>query len=144
MGMKWHKFQVYFNLWLSSVYGVLTGFAVISGLQYGDMADEVYSYMEGLKTIDVIYGVLLIGLAVWAVVTRFHLAAMRKTGIKCLLNMYWLNLAVELFYVVAAGMMAGAVLETLTEMASNLAAIVLAYAINRAYYAKREHLFTEA
>lgn len=143
MGMKWHKFQVYFSFWLSSVYSALTGWSVINGMQYGDMAAEVYAFIDGLKTIDVIYGALLIALAVVTVVARFHLAAMRRSGFKWLMSMYWLSLGTGLFYAVAAGSLAEAVLETVAEMAPSLIGLALAFVINCIYYKKREHLFTE-
>ena len=143
MGMKWHKVQVYVTLWLSSVYSVLTGWSVVNGMQYGDMAAEVYAFIDGLKAIDVIYGILLIALAVVTVIARFHLAAMRKSGLKWLMSMYWLSLGTGLFYAVAAGSLAEAVLETVAEMAPSLIGVALTFVMNRIYYKKREHLFTE-
>ena len=143
-GLKWHKLQVYAGLWLSSVYSVLTGWSVMNGMQYGDMAAEVYSFIDGLKAIDVIYGVLLIGIAVLTVIARFHLAAMHKSGVRWLTAMYWLKLGAELFYAVAAGSLAEAVLETIMAKASVFIVVALLFVINFIYYKKREHLFTEA
>ena len=142
MPMKWHKFQIYFELWRKAVISVVSAFSAFTGLQYGEMADRVYMVFDGLKAIDVTYGVLQLLCAVVAVVVRFQLAAMRKKGIKGLLAMYVLNVGVELFYAVVVGSMIGAVGEVLGEMVPSFVGAAAGFFINRKYYEYREVMFS--
>ena len=142
MPMKWHKFQIYFALWLNVVISVVSAFSAFTGMQYGEMADRVYRTFDGLKEMDMLYGMLQLLCAVVAVVVRFRLAAMRRSGIKGLLAMYVLNVAVELLYAVVVGGMIGAVAEVLGEMAPSFVGAAAGFFINRAYYKNREVMFS--
>lgn len=142
MPMKWHKFQIYFALWLNVVISVVSAFSAFTGMQYGEMADRVYRTFDGLKEMDMLYGMLHLLCAVVAVVVRFRLAAMRRSGIKGLLAMYVLNVAVELLYAVVVGGMIGVVGEVLGEMAPSFVGAAAGFFINRAYYKNREVMFS--
>ena len=72
-----------------------------------------------------------------------RLAALRTSGVKFLLATYWISLIVEAGYMLVVGNMIGAGLEILSESSSQIAGVVVGYMINRTYYKKREHLFTE-
>ena len=85
MTMKWHKFLVNFGLWLNAALNVLLAVAAFSGAQYGNEAEQVYRVFDGLEPIDKLYGMLHVAQAVFIIITRFRLAALRTSGVKFLL-----------------------------------------------------------
>ena len=75
--MKWHKFLIYFALWLGAVMNVISGFSLLTGSVYeaqGVSATQVYRAYEGLKGVDMLMGAATIALAVLLIVARFALA----------------------------------------------------------------------
>ena len=67
--MKWYKFLTGFaNIW--------TGVEAVLGMQYEtkSQAAQVYAVYPGLHVLDIIYGVLLILLGVYALIVRQYLA----------------------------------------------------------------------
>ena len=61
---------MYFLLWFSGVVNIINGISVLAGWQYsrefGDGAAKfVYAVLPALKPIDVIYGILIIGTAIF-------------------------------------------------------------------------------
>ena len=77
MPMKWHKFLIYFALWLGAVMNVISGFSLLTGSVYeaqGVSATQVYRAYEGLKGVDMLMGAATIALAVLLIVARFALA----------------------------------------------------------------------
>lgn len=143
MTMKWHKFLVNFGLWLTAAANLMLAVAAFAGAQYGNDAEQVYRVFDGLEPIDKLYGMLLVVQAVFVIITRFRLAALRTTGIKFLLASYWISLIVELAYAAVAGNMIGVGMDILAESSSQVIGVVGGYMINRTYYKKRAHLFTE-
>lgn len=143
MTMKWHKFLVNFGLWLNAALMLMLAVTAFSGAQYGNEAEQVYRVFDGLEPIDKLYGMLHVAQAVFIIITRFRLAALRTSGVKFLLATYWISLIVEVGYMLVVGNMIGAGLEILSESSSQIAGTVVGYIVNRTYYKKREHLFTE-
>ena len=143
MTMKWHKFLVNFGLWLNAALMLMLAVTTFSGARYGNEAAQVYRVFDGLESIDKLYGMLLVAQAVFIIITRFRLAALRTSGVKFLLATYWISLIVELAYAAVAGEMIGVGMDILAESGSQVGSVVVGYMINRTYYKKREYLFTE-
>ena len=89
MGMKWHKFLIYFALFASAVINLVNALQLITGLQYGDAADAVYAMFSTLKVLDIGYGVILLATVVYTVVTRFYLAKFKASGPLMLMMLYF-------------------------------------------------------
>ena len=140
--LKWYKFLIYFALWASAVLNVFSAFAYFTGSMYGDAANRVYSYYGGMKTLDVIMGLILLGLAVFSIYVRFQLAGFKTDAPKKLEYLYIANALVLLLYLLAASSVTGL---SFTELASgswgSLAGSVAMIFINRTYFSKRETLF---
>ena len=75
--MKWHNFLIYFALWANAVLMVLTAIASFTGSQY-DSPELIYAQIPGLKSVDICYSILCIGIAVFSIYTRYQLARFRK------------------------------------------------------------------
>lgn len=143
--MKWHKFLTYFSLWAGAVLNVIAAFTRFTGSMYGSSgeADMVYSYFKGLKTIDVLFGVVMIAIAIFSIVTRFALAGYKAAGPKMLMGLYIIDAAVSIVYLVVASMVTGIALGELID-SSTISSLVTGIAmvfVNKAYYGKRAELF---
>lgn len=146
--MKWHKFLVYFALWAAAILHLFNGIMAITGKQYeaqGVRASLIYSFFPSLKTGDVIYGVLLIGLAAVTVITALKLLKFKKGAPMWLKMLYLLGLIASLFYVIIVTSALKKYNADTSEFVGNavISAIisVAMIAINHVYYGKREAMF---
>lgn len=142
MSMKWHNFLIYFALWASCVLYAYNGIMALTGGHYGNSGEAqlVYLVFSGLKTLDVIVGLLYIGIGVFALYTRFSLAGFKRVGPGNLLKLYAAGCVVSVVYAIAV--------QSITDISifdsSNVSSIVIAVAMifaNKQYYAKRSHMF---
>lgn len=138
--MKWHNFLIYFSLWAGGILNALSGMAQLTGSVYGADADYIYRYFDGLKGLDMLYGVVLIGLGVFQIITRFHLAGHKSSGPSMLMISYIVAAAVSLLYgVIASGITDIALMELINP--AGLGGSIAMIFINKAYYDKRSALF---
>ena len=146
--MKWHKFLVDFSLWVGAILNLYNGIIALTGKQYeaqGVRASLIYSYFPSLKTGDVIYGVLLIGLAAVTVITALKLLKFKKGAPMWLKMLYLLGLIASIFYVTIVTSALKNYNADTSEFVGN--AVILAIisvamiAINHVYYGKREAMF---
>lgn len=143
--MKWHKFLIYFSLWLGAVLNLSSAVQYFTGSLYGGEyeAQLVYAFFDGLKAIDTLMGVVLIVIAVLCIITRFALAGYKASGPKLLFGMYLANVVVSILYIIIVSgitelgfgdLMNGSVAGSL------IGSIAMAF-INKVYYGKRAELF---
>lgn len=143
--MKWYKFLIYFALFAGAVANVITGLTHITGSVYNDdgvTADMVYAVFTGLKTIDVIFGILLFAVAGFTIYTRFRLAKFKANAPMCLYIIYGANAVISLVYCIAVY----AVTKVNTIESGNIGSIAgaaVAIVINYTYFNKRKMLFTK-
>lgn len=145
--MKWYKFLVYFALWASAVINCVTGIRLLTGIIYGSekKAALVYRYIPGLRTGDIICGILILAIAVLAVFTAIKLLGLAAIGPKLLLALYASNLVIQLFYVVFVTIAAKDILKvsdmlTPSVIASIVVSIIMII-VNRIYFKNRESIF---
>ena len=154
--MKWHKFLVGFALWFGGVINIINGISMFTGAQYNREMGEgaakiVYDAFPELKTVDVIYGILLIALGIFAFVTAYRLLYKLKGSPKLLLIRYAASAAVGIIYIIAAASILGKFsnaygaeidyAEVFLEAVFTAIISVLLIVLNRIYYKKRAHLF---
>ena len=143
--MKWHKFLIYFSLWLSMIMWAVNGVSVGFGLNLGENAEFILRRYEGLGVLNMAYLIASIGLLVYTFMTRQKLAGYKADGPKWLCRLYLINLAVEMAYVLLLCAITGVnVIEMLSGEIASLITPFVMYKVNQDYYAKRAHLFTEA
>ena len=105
----------------------------------------MYRIIPDLKTPDVVYGVLLILLAVFGVITAVNLLKLKKGAPKLLLLLYFAAAAASLIYAIwGAGVLSDYTDEVSSIIASAIGNVIMAVVmiiINHIYYKKRAHLF---
>ncbi len=154
--MKWYKFLINFMLFFSAALNAISGIRVIIGDQYYkngpiDVAKAVYSQFGALKTVDVVYGIVLIAFALFTLYTRSRLAGYCKNGPKMLLLMYILNFAFAVLYTAAVYITLASygfsprLLDFLTTAGATLLTTAVTsgvmIVINLEYFRNRKHLF---
>ncbi len=86
--MRWYKFLIYFLLFFSAFSNLLSAVEYLFGWHYETESTFVYSTFPMLRVLDIIAGVYSLSLAALAIVTRFSLARMKRSGPKLLLVLY--------------------------------------------------------
>ena len=145
--MAWFKFLIYFMLFANAAINMFTAVTYLTGSVYlgEDMTmsdvEALYMFYPTAKMIDVIYGVLLIALAAYAIFTRFQLSGFKRRGPFLFILMYVLNLVIGLLY----GISIMFTLETgllgfISFVPSIITSVVMIF-VNVVYFRKREELF---
>ena len=138
--LKWFKFIIYVQLFLSALGNLVTGIQLLTGLAYGGLRASVYTLYPALRPVDVVMGLLSLGLMVWVLVVRQRLAKFRRGAPRLYLIWIGASLGVALFYLVAASLVLGQLVMTGSVVGSLVGSLVL-IVLNRVYFRKREHLF---
>lgn len=145
--MAWFKFLIYFMLFANAAINIFTAVTYLTGSVYlgEDMTmsdvEALYMFYPTAKMIDVVYGVLLIALAAYAIFTRFQLSGFKRRGPFLFILMYVLNLVIGLLY----GISIMFTLETgllgfISFVPSIITSVVMIF-VNVVYFRKREELF---
>lgn len=141
--MNWFKFVIYFQLFANAVLNLINAIMYFTGLHYGGgyMTAAVYMFYGGLKPLDIVTGILTIGLVAIAIYTRFRLSGFKKNAIMCLMITYGANILVALIWLIGVvaitgvGEVIGA--STIISLVGNIVLIIL----SAVYFNKRKHLF---
>lgn len=149
--MKAFKFLIWFGLFFGAISAFSSGMMMVTGIVY-DMsshfeatAEMVYElYGTALQILDILYGLALLGIAVFAVITRFKLSNFKKEGPKFLYILYILNVVLSLVYIVGAVAVTGnaeVIAEIATDTVAQFIASVVALLCWKEYFSKRKLLF---
>ena len=147
LGMKWYMFLVSFYLMFNAIISVVNSFMYFTGnyVTIYDMTPAEYyaEYGAAMKAIDVAYGVILIGEALYLFLTRVRLMKFRKNAPALFLAFYVFNLLLNVAYYIAPIYISG---NTLTmNDTSYLTSLVIVYTVfiilNAIYFKKRAFLF---
>ncbi len=140
--MRWYWFLVHIALVFSSFMNFWSGYQLLTGASYGgkDAAAQIYAVYEGMKTVDMMYGALLILSGILALYVRSQLYHYRKNGPRKLLLLYALNCLVALYYSVGVSMITGLSLKE-TDIQYVVPTSVIMIIINKIYFDNRKHLF---
>ena len=145
--MAWFKFLIYFMLFANAAINIFTAVTYLTGSIYLDedmtMSDVevLYMFYPTAKMIDVIYGVLLIALAAYAIFTRFQLSGFKRRGPFLFILMYVLNLVIGLLYSISIMFtLEAGLLDFISLVPSIITSVVMIF-VNVVYFRKREELF---
>ena len=144
--MGWYKFLIYFALFAGAIMNLINGIIFVTGSQYGGRKEAVYAFFGGLKTIDVIMGIICFVLCVYAIITRVMLAGLKKAGPPMLYGFYIINIvSMILYYVFAFIILApsGAGFGDLVDfrtIVSFIVPVVMLF-VNISYFNYRKNLF---
>lgn len=138
--MKWFKFIIYVQLFLSALGNLILGIGLLAGTAYGEYSGLVYAVAPALRAVDVVIGLALLALAAAAIVVRQRLARYRAGAPRLYLLLLAVSLGVSLVYLLAGSAVVGELLLSASTLAS-LAGSGVMLPVNRIYFRKREGLF---
>lgn len=138
--LNWAKFLGYFALWLSAVLNLITGIVTMTGSQYDGLSTMVYAMFPGMKTIDIIYGLLCIGIAAVAAYSALGIIKRKKYVIKMIPELYSGVSIMVLLYVILASVITSINVVTTSTVINIFVSAVMAI-VNSIYFKKREHIF---
>lgn len=143
--MKWFKFLIYFGLFAGALLNLVNGSIQLTGEQYGGYKEFVYSRFAALQAVDIIFGILLILLAIFGVYTRFQLSSYRRNGPTCLNVLYIANIILSLAYLIAASALTQINIVELggASMITSLVVSICMVVVNTIYFKKRSQLFVK-
>lgn len=104
LGMKWYKFIIYVQLFLSALTGLVNGIKYITGSVYGNASERetVYELFPSMKTVSTITGILLLAAAVVAIIARQKLAGFKHDGPMFYYITCGISISASLIYCIAA------------------------------------------
>lgn len=142
-GMKWFKFIIYFQLFASTVLNAMNGIQLVTGSQYEGNAEAVYSYYPGLRSADLLYGVLCFLMAALCLYVRFRLAGFRRNGPSAYYALMFLNVAAALGYMILTSLALNVSFVELLSAGTlgSLLGSVTLLIVNLIYFGKRKDLF---
>lgn len=117
--MKWHKFLIYFALWLNGILNMLGGLALLSLISENGLYGVI--------------GAIMIALGAYTIYVRFQLAGLRSGAPKKLLILLGCTFAINVLNVLGSGLQENNV----PALVSSLA--MMAYSWR--YYSSRAELF---
>lgn len=151
--MKWYKFLIYFSLFASAILNVVSGIMLLIGESYknedGDnITEALYKLMDGLESVDMIFGIIIIAFAVFLIYVRFRLAGFYKNGPKMLLTVYVLIAVINIVYIIAVESCHTELTSKLIEIdytnaITQIIVAVVMVIVNTVYFNKRKELFVK-
>lgn len=142
--MAWYKFLIYFALFASAILNAYNGIRMITGTEYGEVKELVYAMFDGLQSVDILVGILVLGVAAIAIFARVRLAGFYKNGPALITALYAANVIVNLVYIVALYLVLPEGVFDYIEVADYVVNIVVAcvmIGVNAVYFGKRKDLF---
>ena len=141
IGLKWAYFLGYFGLWAGALINIFEGIRCLTGSHYGDDSTLVYAYYDGLKAIDVFYGVCLLVLSVLGGVTAISIIKLKRNAGLLVFAIYIIGAVISMVYV---SLFASIVDADTTYLPSAISSIVVSIVIgfaSRVYFNNRKHIF---
>ena len=138
--MKWYKFVIYVQLFLTALLNIGSAVSFFGGTQYQGNVDAVYETFPGMKTLDMLMGVASIAVAVFCVIVRQKLADFKKEGPDWYLILLGASAAISVLYLIAGTNITGINLMDSSSVSSIVVSVVL-IVVNKSYFDKRKELF---
>jgi len=142
-GMKWFKFVIYVQLFLSALLSLGTAIMYATGYQYTSAQsspDLIYGIFPELHTVDASFAVVYVALAIIAIAVRFRLSGYKRNAWKGYLAYLAAGVIAVIAYIIAASTIVGESMFDMS-MTSSLAANIVLIIVNFIYFNKRDHLF---
>lgn len=142
LDMKWYKFIIYFQLFLSALINVSYAGRYFSGLDYGKSAALVYQMYSSLRILDIFMGIASLALAGWSLYTRERLRKFKKNAVFAYLSLPIIKIVCTCIYMIvgwtAVGNTEGM---DIAAMSSNISMQIGLLIWNYIYFKKRKHMF---
>ena len=148
LGMAWYKFLIYFALIAGAILNIIYGINYITGGIYFSQtngqvsAEDVYYYYgDGLRFVDILFGLFLIAFAVFGIVLRNRLSKYKPDAPKLVYIFYAVSAGGSLLYAILVAAITSTQIGA-SQVLSIITSIVFLI-LNVMYFRKREHLFVE-
>lgn len=146
--MKWYKFVIYFQLFFSGFFAIVTALRTMTGNIYGVGSDvsALYEAFPALRSTNIFFGILWIVYAVFAVFfVRKHLVDYKSNAIILLLICYVISPIIDTVHlVIQMGIVhlsfsdIGGASQIMGQWIGIIILVILSYI----YFNKRKHMFT--
>lgn len=144
LGMKWFKFVIWFQLFANGILNIYNGYKYSMGKQY-NLTDyyvqKFYNTFDGLQTIDITVGIMMMALGVYAIITRFFLAGFKKHGPFMYHLCLFFNILVTVIYCILIQTTVVGLQIDITKMITYAVTTTTLLICNIVYFGKRKHLF---
>ena len=143
--MGWYKFLIYFALFAGAFFNVCSAVLYMTGKIYETQNIDplaVYYLYPNVKPVDIVYGILLIALAVFMVITRFQLSGLKKNGPKMIVALYGINIAMVIIYSIAISCTTNYMAFNASTIGQCVIPIVMAV-VNKVYFDRRKDIFVK-
>ena len=144
LGLKWHKFLIYFSLWLGAIGFWVSSVVVATGLMYKDKKDAVYQVFPLMQWLNVGYAFVLIFLGIYTIYVRYQLAGFVKDAPKKLLFITLASPVISLIYLLIMSMIMNVPfvqIITSSDVLRDFSSALIFFMINKIYYNNRKELF---
>ena len=150
LGMKWYKFIIYVQLFLSALTGLVNGIKYITGSVYGNASERetVYELFPSMKTVSTITGILMLAAAVVAIIARQKLAGFKHDGPMFYYITCGISIGASLIYCIAAYSELSKyswLVDTSSYLAGSIIGILISVGLliaNIIYFGHRKDMFT--
>ena len=152
--LKWHKFMIYFALWVVAILTLGYSVAFFTGSIYGEIGKNFYQVLPVMQWVDIAYAVALLAFSGYQIYTRFQLAGFKKGAPRKLLMLYAAGFIVNLAYILCFATImtrffinlgypdvAEKVWYLVGRSLWDLLPTVIMFQVNKVYYGKRKELF---
>ncbi len=144
--MGWYKFLVNFLLWANAAINVIGSFTYLGGMGH---TAEVYAKFPAFGTLDMVYGVLTLGMGLLALAAVLALRKYKKNGPALVVGLYVYGFVISLCYNIIGISLMRASLEPVDYIITVMS-VVLSSALsatlaicNYVYFKKRKHMFNK-
>ena len=150
LGMKWYKFIIYVQLFLSALSGLVNGIKYITGSVYGDASERetIYGFFPSMKTVSTITGILMLAAADVAIIARQKLAGFKHDGPMFYYITCGISIGASLIYCIAAYSELSKyswLVDTSSYLAGSIIGILISVGLliaNIIYFGHRKDMFT--
>ncbi len=139
--MKWYNFIVYCHLFLYVAAYILNAISYLFGLVYSGNADAIYHFNSELRIIDILFAVVFLALAGFALYTRHLLVKYKKEGPKCFLILLIAGCVAGIFRSAVSVITFGGTVLFIVSAVFSIALITVEFILTRIYFKKRASLF---
>lgn len=140
--MKYYKFVIWVQLFLSAVVGVSQGILLLTGRIYETVSDVsaklLYAFYPGMHTVNILFGLIYIALAAAAIYVRQQLAHFKTKAP----DLYYIYLIAQMAATFLYGVLQNLIIASgLGSAVPNLIVMIIMLVLCRIYFEKRRALF---
>ncbi len=142
MGMKWYKWVIWVQLFLTALSSVFMGISLLTGKQIVDVS-FIYTLLGTLKVLNVIFGIIYVVLAVMSILVRNQLAHYKTGAPSNYLHLLIILWVVGAVYPIIVSLVTNtfSVFGDILKTIPSIIFFVIYYTLNRTYFRKRESMF---